>query len=264
MEGMLNRRIILLGWITLAIVGATSAIVDGPAAGAPTAVLQASSYGPTTTAAPTTTTTVAPTTTDPATTTTAPPAPTTVAPAPTTTAAPAAPRTTTTRAPRAPKPAAARPAPAPAPAPAAAPTAPSATSDYAMSLLRQVVPSSWLNVVPVHFEIIAGKTSWSSFGGLIEVGDWQLTSSVGRARFTLAHEWGHQLAWGYGTDEFNGAAPAGFPYNGRIPEEQWADCVAQALTGTSYPSGGLGACPGDALAFARQFLNAGPPGPPLR
>jgi hypothetical protein len=133
-----------------------------------------------------------------------------------------------------------------------------------MELLHQVVPSSWLNVVPAHFEIISGKTSWSSFGGLIEMGDWQLTSSVGRAKFTVSHEWGHQLAWKYGTDQFNGAAPAGFPYTGPMPEEQWADCVAQSLTGTSYPSGGLHGCPSDSLAFTQHFLSAGPAGPPLR
>jgi hypothetical protein len=155
--------------------------------------------------------------------------------------------------------------PTTAPAPPSVVNTPAAAAspDYAMALLREVVPASWLAAVPARFEVIAGKTSWSSFGGLIQVGDWQLTSSVGRAKFTIAHEFGHQIAWKYGTDEYNGAGPAGFPYTGRIPEEMWADCVAQAFTGLSYPTSGLGACPGDSLAFTSAFLNAGP-GTPLR
>jgi hypothetical protein len=132
-----------------------------------------------------------------------------------------------------------------------------------MDLIRQVVPARWLAVLPVSVEVISGKTSWSNWSGLIQIGDWHLFHSVDRARNTLAHEWGHQVAWHFGTDAFNGAGPAGFPYEGRTPAEQWADCVAQALTGTVYPSSGLGACPGPALAFTQQFLAAGP-GTPLR
>jgi hypothetical protein len=117
--------------------------------------------------------------------------------------------------------------------------------------------------VPGRFQVIPGKTSWSSWGGLIEIGDWHLTSSVARAKNVLTHEWGHQVAWLYGTDAFNGAPPAGFPYTGGNGEEQWADCVAEALTGTSYPTGGLGRCPGDALTFTSAFF-ARAPGPRLR
>ena len=145
------------------------------------------------TAVPSSTTTTAPvttTTTAPPTTTTSPP-PTTAPPAPTTTA----PRPVTTTAPPV----------TVAPAPASvvnepAPAAPSATPAYAMSLIQQVVPARWLVAVPVHFQVIPGNTSWSSWGGLIEIGDWHLTSSVSRARNVLAHEWGHQVAWLYGTD----------------------------------------------------------------
>jgi hypothetical protein len=192
-----------------------------------------------------TTTTVAPATTTlpPTTTTAAPPPPTTEAPAPRPAAAPR-PTTATTAAP----PPAAPPGDGPA---------------YAMDLLRRVVPARWLAVLPVTVSVISGKTSWSSFSGLIEIGDWHLYHAVDRAENTLAHEWGHQVAWHYGTDQYEGAPPAGFPYSGRTPEEQWADCVAQALTGTVYPSSGLGACPSDALAFTRSFLDAGP-GPKLR
>jgi hypothetical protein len=139
----------------------------------------------------------------------------------------------------------------------------SATPEYALSLIQQVVPARWLAAVPVRFQVIAGKTSWSSWGGLIEIGDWHLLSSVARARNVITHEWGHQVAWLYGSDAYNGAPPTGFPYSGGNPEEQWADCVAEALTGTSYPTGGLGPCPSDALSFTSAFFSRAP-GPPLR
>jgi hypothetical protein len=133
-----------------------------------------------------------------------------------------------------------------------------ATPDYARQLLATTVPARWLAAIPVSFEVIAGKTSWSSFSGLIQVGDWQLTHSVADAKFTLVHEFGHLIAWHYGTDAFNGAGPAGFPYTGQMPEEMWADCVATAFTGTSYPTRPLSGCPSDALAFTSRFLASGP------
>lgn len=218
----------------------TEVTAAGPAAGgAATSWLTVPLDATTTTAAPTTTTTAPPP--PPDTTTTAPPPP----PAPTTTEAPAPPP------------------PPPPPAPVDPGPAVSATPAYARSLLEGVIPARWLAVLPVTIEVIVGKTSWSSFSGLIEIGDWHLTSSVDRARNVLAHEWGHQVAWHYGTDAYNGAPPAGFPYSGRLGEEMWADCVATALTGTSYPSHGLPGCPGDALSFTSAFLAAGP-GPRLR
>ena len=250
---MTARRLLirlLIPWLSLvAVLGVVQLASPERGDDAPT---QVRVEGPTSTEGPTTTvTTVAPTTTTvaPTTTTTAPPPPppTTAAPRPTTTAAPA-----TTA-----------PAPAPEPQPVATAPASAPTADYAMALLREVVPARWLAALPVQVTVIGGKTSWSSWGGLIEIGDWHLTSSVERAKSVLAHEWAHQVAWHYGTDEYNGAPPAGFPYNGPIPEEMWADCVAQALTGWSNPSHGLGGCPGAAVSFASSFLAAGP-GPRLR
>lgn len=236
---------LLVPWVALVavlgIVGASPERRDGD-------VVEVRSDGPTTTQAPTTTTTVAPTAT-----TTLPPPPTTAPPPPTT----AAPRPRTT-APAPPTTVAPAPPPPPDPAPAGG-----ATAAYAMSLVGEVIPARWLAVLPVQVNVIAGKTSWSSWGGLIEIGDWHLTSSVTRAKNVLAHEWGHQVAWHYGTDAYNGAPPAGFPYGGPIPEEMWADCVAQALTGWPNPSHGLDRCPGVALAFTSSFLAAGP-GPRLR
>jgi hypothetical protein len=248
-RSLLLRRL-LVPWLALvAVVGVVSAASPERQ---DDDVVEVRSDGPTTSRGATTTAPAPTTTTLPPTTTTAPPPP----PPPTTTAAPrpepAAP------APAPPTTAAPEPSPAPAPAPSAA-----ATADYAMALVREVIPARWLAVLPVQVNVIAGKTSWSSWGGLIEIGDWHLTSSVQRAKSVLAHEWGHQVAWHYGTDVYNGAPPAGFPYAGPIPEEMWADCVAQALTGWSNPSHGLGGCPGGALSFASSYLAAGP-GPRLR
>lgn len=190
----------------------------------------------TTTSTVATTTTVAPTTTVPAPPSTVPsPAPT--VPAPTTTGPPAPPVATTV-------------AVAPDPLDPVA---------YATSLLRAVVPARWLAAVPVRIEVIEGRTSWSSYGGLIELGDWHLFHTESRARFTIAHEWAHQAAWAFGPDTYDGEPPRGFPYRGPSPEEQWADCVGEVLTGTSYPSSGLGGCPADARAFATAWLAAGPP-----
>lgn len=205
------------------------------------AVTELMTTPPPTAPAPTTTTTAAPPPPPPTTTTTVP-VPATV---PVTTPRP---RVTTTTTP-------------PTTVAPAASAAPVDGPAYAMDLVRQVVPANWLAKVPVHIQVIAGTTSWSSWGGLIEIDEWHLfKATTAHAENTLAHEWGHQVAWRYGTDVYNGAPPAGFPSSGA---EQWADCVAEALTGTSHPSSGLGRCPSDALSFTSAFLAAGP-GTPLR
>ena len=240
---------VLWSWLATLGVLSTAALAAHVPPASPEEVVQATAPSPSTSV--TVPPTAPPTTAAPTTTTTlAPPPP----PAPTTTRAPR-PTTTTT----APPSTVAPPSVVNEPAPAA----PSATPEYAMSLLGQVVPARWLAAVPVRFQVIPGQTSWSSWGGLIEIGEWHLMSSVARAKNVLTHEWGHEVAWLYGTDDYNGAPPAGFPYRGPNTEEQWADCVAEALTGTSYPTGGLGRCPGDALTFTAAFF-AKAPGPRLR
>ena len=49
----------------------------------------------------------------------------------------------------------------------------------------------------------------------------------------MAHEFGHHVAFGYGTQAELGAAPAGWPVSGNPPVERWADCVSQGFTGVS-------------------------------
>ena len=218
-----------------------SASVTSPATDAPDG-WQDWTWLTTTTATPPPTTTAPPTTVPP---TTAPPA---TAP-PTTAAAPRTPA-----APRVKTPVVAAPAPAPAPAPSSGdPLA------YAVGVLQQVVPARWLAAVPVRISLIDGDTSWSYDDGTMDLSVTHL-SSDSIARFTLAHEWGHQVAWKYGTNAYNGAGPAGFPYAGALPEEMWADCVGVSLSGVAQHSHGLPGCSADALAFTSSWLAAGPPG----
>lgn len=180
----------------------------------------------TATAAPTTTTTIAP---PPTTTTTSPPVtapPTTVAPPP--------------------------PAPAPPPPP---PTAP---GDRARAAFDAAVPAAWRAVIPVDIRMIGGTTSWSWPNGRIEVSSYHLTHGAGVLAVTLAHEFGHLIAFRFGSQAFHGAAPSGWPaYSGR-PEEAWADCVARALTGIDDPSHGLPSCSGAALSWTATWLAQGP------
>lgn len=205
----------------------------------------------TTTPTPSTTSTLSPTTT----TTTPPPAPTTTAAPPVVVPPPSAAPTPTTR-------------PTPPPAPPSTPVLGPVTDllAYGNQLLREVVPARWLAVVPARVEVIAGNSSWSNWSGLIEIGDWHLTRSVAKAKNVLAHEWAHQVAWRYGTDAYNGAPPAGFPYNGPLAEEQWADCVAEVLSGVQYPSSGLAPCTSAAVGVhqlvpVRRAGTAPPVGP---
>jgi hypothetical protein len=241
-----SRPLSLGFWILLALVLAALAVVRHPstpmAAASHEAAAVPTPWWPPMTSAPTTTVAAAPTTTVPA-----PPPPPVTTPPPTA-APPPAPSTTT--------------APVPPPVTttvAAAAPSPSDPVAYAMSLVRAVVPARWLAAVPVQVEVIPGQTSWSSWGGLIEIGDWHLFHTESRARFTLAHEWGHQAAWAFGPDTYDGEPPRGFPYRGAAPEEQWGDCVGEVLTGSSYPSSGLGGCPSDARSFTAAWLAAGPP-----
>ena len=58
-------------------------------------------------------------------------------------------------------------------------------------------------------------------------------------RATVAHEFGHLIAFQFGSQAFNGAAPEGWPTYSNVPAEAWADCVSRAFTGINDPSHGL-------------------------
>jgi hypothetical protein len=183
-----------------------------------------------------------------------------VAPTTTTTvpAPPPPPPTTTPPAP-APPPPPALPAPSPAPAPAPAPAPPMSPEQRVLTAFEASVPGSWRAAITVRLEIIGGSTSWAYPDGRIQVGQAHANGSESRLRATLAHEFGHLIAFRFGSGAYNGAAPEGWPAYSNRPEEAWADCVSQAFTGIVDPSHGLPPCSGDSLSWTQQWLAQGPP-----
>jgi hypothetical protein len=142
--------------------------------------------------------------------------------------------------------------PTPAPTPAASP------AEHLQASFEATVPAAWRADITVQLESIDGSTSWGWPTGLIQVGTAHLTRGEDTLRTTLAHEFGHLIAYAYVSQAFHGAAPAGWPAYGNEPAEAWADCVARAFTGVDLPSHGLPSCAGAALSWAATWLAAGP------
>lgn len=152
---------------------------------------------------------------------------------------------------------AAAPAPAPAPAPPAPPAPAESDLERVARALTGAVPGAWRAAVPVAFEIVPGSTSWASTTGRISVAADHLRSPELLAD-VLAHEFGHLIAFRYGTQVYAGAPPAGWPAPAHRPEEAWADCVQRVFLGRSNPSHGLAPCSGAQLAAAAEWLGQGP------
>lgn len=188
--------------------------------------------------------------------TTPPTTSTTLAPTTTTTAPPPAPSTTAPPPPPAPP----LPAPAAAPAPPAPPPAPPLSpAQRVQAAFDASVPAVWRSAITVRLEIIDGSTSWAHPDGRIQVGTAHANGPEARLRATLAHEFGHLIAFRFGSHEYNGAAPEGWPAYSNRPEEAWADCVSQSFTGIVDPSHGLPPCSGTSLSWTQQWLAQGPP-----
>ncbi len=147
------------------------------------------------------------------------------------------------------------PAAAPSPPPPPAPPDPAARVRHAFDA---AVPAAWRGAIPVRFELIGGATSWASPDGTIQVSDYHASAGEDLLRSVLAHEYGHLIAFRYGSQRYNGAAPEGWPAYSDRPEEAWADCVAQAMTGIVDPSHGLPPCAGSSLSWTSTWLDAGP------
>lgn len=190
-------------------------------------------------------------------TTTAPPAPSTTPPPPPTTPPTTAAAPTTTAAP-----APATTAP-PAPEPVAAPAPQSSTSESPEDRIRRVyssaVPQAWQADFEVRFEIIDGSTSWAYGDGRILVARSHADGGEAHLADVLAHEFGHLIAFRYGTKAYVGAAPEGWPEPPQSPAEAWADCVQTAFTGRINPSHGLPPCGTAQLDWAAAWLAQGPP-----
>ena len=181
---------------------------------------------------------------------------TTEAPATTTTTVPPPPPAPAPP-PPAPRPAAPTPAPAPAP-PAPPPPPPVSPQQRVEEAFSAAVPAAWRGAITVRLEVIDGNTSWAHSDGLIQVGTTHANGSRPRLLATLAHEFGHLIAFRYGSQAYNGAAPEGWPAYSDRPEEAWADCVSQVVTGVVDPSHGLPPCSGDSLSWTADWLGQGP------
>ena len=78
----------------------------------------------------------------------------------------------------------------------------------------------------------------------------------------ISHEFGHHIAFRYGTQSQLGAAPAGWPSSGATPVERWADCVARSFTAYPLGSHGMSACEDPSLGWSNGFVQAGPAAAP--
>lgn len=171
---------------------------------------------------------------------------------------PVATTTTTTVAAQPPPP---PPPPAPAPTPPPTAPAPAPTESLQQRIERALatgVPARWRADIAVHLEVIEGGTSWAHGDGRILVGRSHAEGRFEHLVDVVAHEFGHLIAFRYGTGEYPGAAPAGWPAPPSMPEEAWADCVQTVFTGRLNPAHGLPPCSGDQLSWARQWLDTNP------
>jgi hypothetical protein len=123
---------------------------------------------------------------------------------------------------------------------------------------EQSVPVGWRNVIAVHFQVIEGNTSWASHDGTIQLGTAHTNGTDTLLRATIAHEFGHLIAFRHGSQAFNGAAPTGWPSYSGVPEEAWADCVSRVFTGVDDASHGLPSCDGGSLSWTAAWLAQGP------
>lgn len=133
-----------------------------------------------------------------------------------------------------------------------------AAADHLQAAYEAAVPAAWRSAITVRLELIGGSTSWADPAGSIQVSEAHATGSHSNLAATLAHEFGHLIAFRFGSQAYNGAAPSGWPAYSDRPEEAWADCVSQAFTGIVAPSHGLPACSGVSLDWTISWLSSPP------
>lgn len=124
--------------------------------------------------------------------------------------------------------------------------------------LVSAVPAPWLAAVPVQFGVISGTSSLSYADGRLDLGTYHLSGPWDRLQAVSAHEFGHHIAFRYGTQSELGAAPAGWPISGSTPVERWADCVARSFSGYELGSHSQSPCDGESLDWATVWLAVGP------
>jgi hypothetical protein len=139
------------------------------------------------------------------------------------------------------------------------PAVPEVSVGQALAVLGEVVPANWAGVVPAELSVIDGSTSLAvEAPAEIRIGRNHFVS-FDKLRFVLAHEWAHHVAFRFGDAAAGfGYGPVGFDAAGEHPAEKWANCVAEALTGSFVGTHGLSRCTPGQLAFVSDFLDAGP------
>jgi hypothetical protein len=139
-------------------------------------------------------------------------------------------------------------------------SAATASKSRANSALQSAVPAVWRNAIPSAraTRLISGKSSTSAYRQGIWVSRFHAAQSKTLLRHTMAHEFGHHIAFYYGSQATYGAAPKGFP-QGVTSVETWADCVATALTGVDKQGTNVRKpCSRKGLRWTKAWLKKGP------
>ena len=155
-------------------------------------------------------------------------------------------------------PATAPPVTAPPQAPATPPPPPESPAQRVHRAYAAGVPAPWHAILPARLEVIPGSTSWARGDDTILIAQSHAAASFEHLVDVVAHEYGHLIAFRYGSGAYPGAAPTGWPSTSDRPEEAWADCVQTAFTGRENPSHGLQPCRGESLSWARSWLHQFP------
>ncbi|WP_127506303.1 hypothetical protein [Actinoplanes solisilvae] len=139
-------------------------------------------------------------------------------------------------------------------------SAATASTSRANSALQSVVPGAWRNAIPNAraTRLISGKSSTSAYRMGIWVSRFHAAKPAPLLRHTMAHEFGHHIAFYYGSQVVYGAAPTGFP-QGVTSVETWADCVASAFSGVDKHGTNVKKhCSRAGLRWTKAWLSKGP------
>jgi hypothetical protein len=139
-------------------------------------------------------------------------------------------------------------------------SAATASTARANSALKSAVPSAWRKAIPNAraTRLISGKSSTSAYRQGIWVSRYHASKRTPLLRSTMAHEFGHHIAFYYGSQVVYGAAPKGFPQGVRSIET-WADCVALAFTGVDKHGTNVRKhCSRAGLRWTKAWLKKGP------
>jgi hypothetical protein len=139
-------------------------------------------------------------------------------------------------------------------------SAATASTSRANSALQSVVPGAWRNAIPGAraTRLISGKSSTSAYRQGIWVSRFHAAKPAPLLRHTMAHEFGHHIAFFYGSQVIYGAAPTGFP-QGVTSVETWADCVAAVLSGVDKHGTNVRKhCSRTGLRWTKAWLKKGP------